>query len=142
MPMDRSRYPDNWKEIADAVKERAGRKCQADGCGLEHGKHIIRSPRAPERWRSVENVKFPNLRRGEKITRVILTVHHIGVDKPDGTPGDPNDKMDCRPENLIAYCQYHHLLADQANNVALSRGTRIRKKHEQQSRAGQGELFE
>lgn len=28
MPMDRSRYPDNWGDIAFAVKEAAGWKCE------------------------------------------------------------------------------------------------------------------
>ena len=33
MPMDKKRYPTNWKEIALSVKERAGWKCQ--GCGKQ-----------------------------------------------------------------------------------------------------------
>lgn len=33
MPMDRSRYPDNWDEIALAVKEEADWKCE--GCGKQ-----------------------------------------------------------------------------------------------------------
>ena len=44
--------------------------------------------------------------------KVILTVHHIGVVKPDGMPGDPHDKMDCRDENLAALCQRCHWIAD------------------------------
>lgn len=141
MPMDRSRYPDNWKEIADAVKDRAGWKCEE--CGAEHDSYILRDNSTPEGWHYLTHEEEQNYLEGllKGVTHVILTVHHIGVEKPDGTPGDPNDKMDCRPENLIALCQYHHLLADRANNVQLSRETRIRKKHEQQSRAGQGELF-
>lgn len=141
MPMDRSRYPADWDDIARAVKERAGWKCEE--CGVEHGRFIIRDSRKPAKFRYVDKDYATGLGRYLKVAvRVVITVHHIGVDKPDGTPGDPNDKQDCRPENLIALCQYHHLLADQANNVALSRGTRIRKKHEQKSRAGQRELFE
>lgn len=35
MPMDRSRYLDNWNEISRAIKERAGWKCEGcgEGCG-------------------------------------------------------------------------------------------------------------
>lgn len=151
MPMDRSRYPDTWDEIAREVKDRAGWKCEE--CGVEHGAYIVRSDEDSSRfvvfdherdwWRDVSGELIGDLPSefAVGLTRVVITVHHIGVEKPDGTPGDPNDKMDCRPENLIALCQYHHFLADQANNVAPSRHTRIRKKHEQQSRAGQKELF-
>ena len=34
MPMDRSRYPANWAEIAWKVKEAAGWKCEK--CGIAH----------------------------------------------------------------------------------------------------------
>jgi hypothetical protein len=34
MPIDRSRYPDNWKEIALAVKAAAGWRCEK--CGIGH----------------------------------------------------------------------------------------------------------
>jgi len=33
MPMDRSRYPENWDEIATEIKEMAGWKCEQ--CGLQ-----------------------------------------------------------------------------------------------------------
>lgn len=33
MPMDKARYPANWKDIALSVKEKAGWKCQ--GCGAQ-----------------------------------------------------------------------------------------------------------
>lgn len=33
MPMDRSRYPKNWKEIADGVKRESNWKCEE--CGLD-----------------------------------------------------------------------------------------------------------
>lgn len=33
MPMDRSKYPPNWDEIARAVKEACGWKCE--GCGKQ-----------------------------------------------------------------------------------------------------------
>lgn len=31
MPMEKHRYPDNWREIATAVKDAAGWKCQQCG---------------------------------------------------------------------------------------------------------------
>lgn len=53
MPMDKSRYPENWKQIAMEVKEAAGWKCKK--CGIQ-----CRKPGEP----------FDTHRR-------TLTVHHI-----------------------------------------------------------------
>ena len=53
MPMDKARYPANWKEIALEVKEKAGWKCE--NCGAQ-----CRKPGEP----------FDTHRR-------TLTVHHI-----------------------------------------------------------------
>ncbi len=33
MPMDRTKYPDNWDEIAATIKDQAGWKCEQ--CGLQ-----------------------------------------------------------------------------------------------------------
>ena len=33
MPMDKARYPEDWKRIAQTVKEKAGWVCQ--GCGMQ-----------------------------------------------------------------------------------------------------------
>jgi 5-methylcytosine-specific restriction endonuclease McrA len=33
MPMDRSKYPANWVEIAETIKDQAGWKCEK--CGLQ-----------------------------------------------------------------------------------------------------------
>ena len=53
MPMDKARYPAEWKRIAQGVKEKAGWICQ--GCGMK-----CRKPGEP----------FDTHRR-------TLTVHHI-----------------------------------------------------------------
>lgn len=78
MPMRRDAYPADWPQIALAIKEAADWICQ--DCGMQ-----CRTPGEP----------FDTHKR-------TMSVHHIGVDKPDGTPGDPHDKMDVRRENLIA----------------------------------------
>ena len=36
MPMDITRYPDNWNDIARGVKEAAGWKCKNPACGIGH----------------------------------------------------------------------------------------------------------
>ena len=53
MPMDKARYPANWKDIALSVKEKAGWRCEQ--CGMQ-----CRKPGEP----------FDTHRR-------TLTVHHI-----------------------------------------------------------------
>lgn len=63
MPMDRSRYPEDWEEIAARVKEDAGWTCHT--CG-----RICRRPGEP----------FDTHRR-------TLTVHHL-----DGDPANQDTK--------------------------------------------------
>lgn len=88
MPMDYSRYPRCWAAISRFVRfYRAQGKCE--WCGARAGE--------------------PHPKTGGI---VVLTVHHIGIDKPDGTPGDRHDKRDCRLSNLAALCQRCHWIAD------------------------------
>lgn len=156
MPMKRSLYPDDWEAISQQIRfERAGGQCEQ--CGLKHGQVIIRSDIDAAYYITYNPDKdvytYPN---GEWIKlseipeeynfgremKVILTVHHIGVALPDGSPGDPDNKMDCRPENLIAYCQRCHLLADQPNNVKKRRQTHFKKKEQAKAGTGQVDFFE
>jgi 5-methylcytosine-specific restriction endonuclease McrA len=153
MPMDRSRYPADWEAISRAVRERAGQKCEC--CGVANGALIIRSSVDASRYVVFDEQEFvytwPDgtwIRMSElpeefygKETRVVLTVHHAGIDKPDGTPGDPHDKQDCRPENLQALCQRCHLLADLPHHIASARVTRLRKQEERRAERGEVRLF-
>jgi hypothetical protein len=56
MPMDRSRYPDNWKEIAARVKDEARWRCE--DCSLD-----------------CHPISHAKLDRSERARRT-LTVHH------------------------------------------------------------------
>ncbi len=103
MPMDRTRYPADWDTIALAVKEATGWICQ--DCGMQ-----CRKP----------GETFDTHRR-------TMRVHHVGVAKPDGTPGDPHDKQDCRPENLLALCAACHLKRDLPIHIVHAAETRRRK---------------
>ena len=117
MPMDYSRYPPDWKEISRRIRfERAKGVCE--WCGAENGK--------------------PHPVTG---TKVMLIVHHIGIDKPDSTPGDRGDKLDCREENLAALCQRCHLAADLDIHIAKGKATRAKKKHAAKQAAGERTLF-
>jgi hypothetical protein len=100
MPMDRSRYPDNWDAIATAIKVAADWICQ--DCGMQ-----CRRP----------GELFDTHRR-------TMSVHHVGAVKDDGSPGDPHDKQDVRPVNLLALCSRCHLRRDLPIHIANAARTR------------------
>ena len=81
MPMDKKRYPANWKQIAAAVKEAAGWRCQQ--CGKQ-----CRRP-------------------GEKLDthQRTLTVHHIDHQPENCEPA--NLIALCAPCHLRADAQHH-----------------------------------
>jgi hypothetical protein len=99
----------------------------------------MRSKVDPSQWHYTTAATPPTL--GEYKVKVILTVHHIGVDKPDGSPGDPRDKMDCRFENLQALCQRCHLLADLDDHIDARKKTLAGRRHQVAADAGQLPLF-
>lgn len=153
MAMDYSRYPANWKEISYGIRfERAAGKCEQ--CQAPHGAYIIRSLANPYQyvvmdqdgdytWPNGESVEYlpSEYEDNFKTVKVILTVHHIGIDYADGTTGNPHDKMDCRPDNLIALCQRCHLLADRDIHMEKANETRHKKRRDKIRATGQKELF-
>lgn len=100
MPMIRSKYPANWEAISLTVRAESGWRCE--WCGAVHGQ--------------------PHPLTG---SIVVLTVHHKGAAHADGRPGDPDDKMDNRRENLAALCQRCHLKAEQDIRRAKRRATQL-----------------
>ena len=112
MPFKKDHYPTNWKKISLRIRARSGSKCE--WCGAENGK--------------------PHPITGSK---VVLTVAHLGVPYPDGTPGDKYDKLDVREENLAALCQRCHLNFDRDEHCRNAARTRYLRKVQR----GQLELF-
>jgi len=153
MPFDKARYPANWDEISTRIKERAGWKCEQ--CGAPHGAIILRSTENAGFYLIDDNDGWYTLPDGEpaedwpnqeqfaesKLTQVVLTTHHIGVAKADGSPGDVHDKMDCRDENLTALCQRCHFIADLPSHIVSARKSRLEHKHQRIVEGGQLELF-
>lgn len=103
MPMDYTRYPADWKAIALATKEAARWICQ--DCEMQ-----CRKP----------SETFDTHKR-------TMSVRRADVMHADGRPGDPHDKMDVRPENLLALCSRCHLIRDVPIHVLHAAETRRRK---------------
>lgn len=146
MTMDYSKYPADWKAISLRIRERAGWKCEQ--CGVANGAVGARDHEGV--WHDEDSIHGMQSDAGialfgedfPDMTRIVLTVHHVGAPRPDGTPGDRHDKMDCRDENLLALCQRCHWLADIDIHIAKSKEARARKRDERRAATGQLSLFE
>lgn len=144
MPItDWSKYPKNWKDIATAVKERANWTCEF--CGVKHGARGARD--IDNVWHDIDSIDSYNSSYGDalfgdypKIIEIVVTAAHLGIDKPDGTPGDHEDKFDVRSENLKALCQKCHLNYDRPGNIVKRKETMFLKKHKKRREVGQSPL--
>lgn len=117
-PENRSRYPDNWKEISAQVREEAGQRCE--WCGVENGAIVLRGSdnqggASLPAWRYADASVYDhtyNACTGEPIpganwdtfdpntsgpSKVVLTVAHL-----DHQPEN------CARDNLRALCQRCH----------------------------------
>ena len=120
--MDRSRYPANWTQIADAIRERDGHVCKF--CQVPNKATIIRNG-MDGRWMlradypSTDPVKMRALGPGWNLRSitVVLTVAHLHNPDP----------MDVRDENLAALCQRCHNRHDAPMRAANAKATRERK---------------
>jgi hypothetical protein len=133
MPMERARYPENWEEISQRIRERDGQRCK--WCGAANGAIGFRQARGEfvQMYASIEEVDGQAdalALDGIKLTRIVLTVAHLGTPHADGTPGDKHDKMDVRDENLAALCQRCHLMYDLKDHVRNAAETRRRRRIE------------
>lgn len=103
MPLDRARYPRDWEAISLRIRQRSGGRCEGPP---------LRQPGEPrcEAWQG-----DPHPLTG---SRVVLTVAHVHNPEPH----------DCRDENLMALCQFHHLNHDRAHHVAKAKRNRRAQK--------------
>ena len=102
-PENRARYPKNWPQVADAIRARAGNRCQ--WCGARNHWYVLRGLTG-----QVEEQQITFFRIGKRESiRVIVTVAHLN-----------HEPEDCRPENLAALCQSCHNRYD-AKHRALNR---------------------
>ncbi len=131
-----SRYPTNWKEISLAIRRDRATWC-CEWCGVRGG--VVGARDRDGKWFSSEEINHCFHEDAGPICftvwppkpiLIVLTVAHLGVPYPDGTPGDKHDKSDCRPENLAALCQRCHLNFDRPDHLARAKKTRERKRQE------------
>ena len=119
MPMDRSRYPDNWSAIAIAVKESAQWKCQECGrpcrmTGEPLFAFIVRME--DEDWPELDWVNHTAVSTiCDHPQRFTLTVAHLDQDPSN------ND-----PSNLRALCSGCHLRHDAPHRKANGQAKRER----------------
>jgi len=149
-------YPPDWKQISLAAKERARWRCQHPGCHAEQyavgkwekkegqwfwrplcGNGPCDAAGQGRDWPSMQRLTYSEARQiaadadwerehlgAQPLIVIVLTVAHLN-----------HDPTDCRPENLAAMCQRHHLAYDHDHHRRNAQATRRKK-------AGTLELFE
>lgn len=160
-PENKARYPKDWPAISTEAKERARWRCQHSFCKATQysvGHWVTWAGGGPE-WRPVEGNKpastasdnaFDLAGEGcncygsrwtykaarefvntywaptdeDRPTIIVLTTAHLN-----------HEPEDCRPENLAAMCQRHHLAYDHIHHQANAQATR-------RARSGNLELFQ
>lgn len=148
-PENRTRYPADWPAISLDAKVRARWRCQHPGCTARQyavGSWELRNEPGEllPTWRwlpiggnipcdmagggelsfaEARAVADANNGYGTKYVVIVLTVAHLN-----------HQPEDCRPENLAAMCQRHHLAYDHQHHQHNAWATR-------RSRSGNLELF-
>lgn len=133
-PENKHRYPADWPQISRAAKERAAFRCQHPGCTASQysvGRWIggkwkahayYASTYGHARQMAAEYSFFlfgdaPPPKGEPAVIVIVLTVAHLN-----------HDPADCRPENLRALCQRHHLALDHQHHMANANATRMEKR--------------
>lgn len=143
-PENQARYPRDWPRISGEAKVRARWQCQHPGCCARqysvgrwlpdaagvlawkpHADHAESYAQARQFAAEYSFFLFGDEPAGEHpVIVIVLTVAHLN-----------HQPEDCRPENLAAMCQRHHLAYDHEHH-------RINAWHTRRARQLTGELFE
>lgn len=135
-PENRTRYPTDWKQISWTIKERARWKCQHPGCRAKQysvgrwfsdsngvftwKSHADYASNYTEARQFAAEYSYALFGDGpadqSPVIVIVLTVAHLN-----------HQPEDCRPENLAAMCQRHHLAHDREHHKASAWRTRKSK---------------
>ena len=120
MPMDKTRYPADWKAISLRIRERDGNKCKF--CGVPNGERGARDKDGD--WHEENSIHCMNSDSGYALfgdfpdmIKIVLTVAHLNHDTSDNSDA-----------NLAALCQRCHLRHDAAYHAANAARTRRAKR--------------
>ena len=144
-PENRALYPKHWPAISLEAKKRAGWMCQHVGCTAHQyavgswmnyadgPQFLALQGELPKTYAEARQLAAEQhfARYGDELTPpgepkiivIVLTVAHLN-----------HDPTDCRPENLAAMCQRHHLAYDHDHHRRNAQATR-------RAKAGTLELF-
>lgn len=137
-PENRALYPADWPAISREAKERAGWRCVHPGCcarqyaagewQIAAGGHVFVELVQPAKtWTEARQAAAEFYATRGEVDKppivIVLTVAHLN-----------HDPTDCRPENLAALCQRHHLAHDHDHHRANAQATR-------RAKSGTAELF-
>lgn len=123
-PENKHRYPENWKQIREAILDRAGHCCER--CKVKNRTRICRGRDEHANTYMTDEAEIFDADTGEyhgqihmseyrvgKMVDIVLTIAHL-----DHTPEN------CAPENLRAWCQRCHLRYDAAHHAETAKATR------------------
>jgi hypothetical protein len=102
MPMNIRDYPENWKWLSKQIIADAGNKCEL--CYAPNGQLVFRDKTDLHPWRAADVLLCDD--PDYKLTKIILTVHHIDSDKQNNAK-----------QNLISLCQRCHLRLDLQKHI-------------------------
>jgi len=118
LPENRDLYPDDWPNIRERIRKRAGDRCE--WCGVEN--HAVGWRDDSGRFRPGEHCDDEG--RLLKSIKIVCTTAHLN-----------HDPTDCRDENLAFLCQQCHNRYDAPVRAA-------RRREKLLDRMGQTRLFE
>jgi hypothetical protein len=118
----KARYPANWKGIREAIRERAGDRCE--WCGIANRVYVIRDANG-QTWDSSpsrENMTrvascYTSSVGPVRVVRIVCTVAHVHDKRPEA----------CDPSNLAFLCQRCHNRHDAKDRAANAKATRSAK---------------
>lgn len=146
-PENRALYPADWSIIREQSLARAQYRCQWPGCTARH--HAVgRWRMAQQGWvwhpisgsgpvdaagwgqswpdlqmlphreaKAFAEVENESLVIDTRAIVIVLTVAHLN-----------HEPADCRPDNLRAWCQRHHLAYDQEHHLQTAYATRMARR--------------